>query len=131
MIEAFKKTLSFYGVTGKQLSERTGIAQATISEIRRGKSDPSLSTFWRLIGACEEIAPGSLKYFCGLLASSCSEQCIYSDSSEKVVAALCGGSLEAAVISMTDAQVSDLLMLLSRRFGSSSAPQSSNLVGVS
>lgn len=44
MIEARK----FSGLTQKQLSERTGIAQADISKLERGNANPSLKTLQRL-----------------------------------------------------------------------------------
>ena len=44
MIEARKNT----GLTQKELSERTGIAQGDISKIETGEANPSLSTLKRL-----------------------------------------------------------------------------------
>ena len=44
MIDARKES----GLTQKQLSERTGIAQADISKLERGNADPSLRTLQRL-----------------------------------------------------------------------------------
>jgi len=44
IIDARKKT----GLTQKQLSERTGIAQGDISKIENGEANPSLKTLKRL-----------------------------------------------------------------------------------
>ena len=44
MIEARQRT----GLTQKELSERTGIAQGDISKLERGKANPSLRTLQRL-----------------------------------------------------------------------------------
>ncbi|MDD6488993.1 MAG: helix-turn-helix transcriptional regulator [Clostridia bacterium] len=44
MIDARKKS----GVTQKELSEKTGIAQADISKIENGNANPSLRTLKRL-----------------------------------------------------------------------------------
>lgn len=44
MIDARKAT----GLTQKELSERTGIAQADISRLERGNANPSLKTLQRL-----------------------------------------------------------------------------------
>lgn len=44
MIDARKNS----GLTQKQLSERTGIAQADISKLERGNANPSLRTLRRL-----------------------------------------------------------------------------------
>ena len=44
MIDARKRT----GLTQKELSERTGIAQGDISKLERGNANPSLRTLKRL-----------------------------------------------------------------------------------
>lgn len=44
MIDARKES----GLTQKQLSERTGIAQSDISKLERGNANPSLRTLQRL-----------------------------------------------------------------------------------
>ena len=44
IIDARKKT----GITQKELSERTGIAQGDISKLERGNANPSLRTLQRL-----------------------------------------------------------------------------------
>ena len=44
MIDARRKT----GLTQKQLSEKTGIAQADISKLERGNAKPSIKTLQRL-----------------------------------------------------------------------------------
>jgi len=44
MIDARKKS----GLTQKQLSEKTGIAQGDISKIEKGEANPSLKTLKRL-----------------------------------------------------------------------------------
>jgi len=49
MIEARKKT----GLTQKQLSERTGIAQGDISKLENGNGNPSLKTLKRLATAMD------------------------------------------------------------------------------
>ena len=41
------------GITQKQLSERTGIAQADISRLENGNANPSLSTLKRLASAMD------------------------------------------------------------------------------
>lgn len=49
MIDARKES----GLTQKQLSERTGIAQADISKLERGNANPSLRTLQRLAAGME------------------------------------------------------------------------------
>ena len=51
------------GITQKQLSERTGIAQADISKLENGTANPSLKTLQRLASAMDmrlrvEFLPG-------------------------------------------------------------------------
>ena len=49
MMEARKKS----GLTQKQLSERTGIAQGDISKLENGNANPSLKTLKRLASAMD------------------------------------------------------------------------------
>lgn len=48
MVEAMLKARKESGLTQKQLSERTGIAQTDISKLERGNANPSLRTLQRL-----------------------------------------------------------------------------------
>ena len=48
VIEAILKVRKESGLTQKQLSERTGIAQTDISRLERGNANPSLRTLQRL-----------------------------------------------------------------------------------
>ena len=47
MIDARKQN----GITQRQLSEKTGIAQGDISKLERGNANPSIKTLQRLAGA--------------------------------------------------------------------------------
>ena len=49
MLDARKES----GLTQKQLSERTGIAQADISKLERGNANPSILTLKRLADAMD------------------------------------------------------------------------------
>ncbi len=46
-------------VTGKELSEITGIAQQTWSDVRTGRSDLSTATLWKIMVAIAELEPNS------------------------------------------------------------------------
>ena len=48
VIEAMLKARREAGLSQKQLSERTGIAQTDISKLERGNANPSLRTLQRL-----------------------------------------------------------------------------------
>jgi transcriptional regulator with XRE-family HTH domain len=66
----FQQTMDIYKITGKKLSEESGISENHISEFRRGKSKTGVSTkvLWQLIESMEKIAPGSRQHFCFLMA---------------------------------------------------------------
>jgi transcriptional regulator with XRE-family HTH domain len=68
----FRKTMDHYKITGKQLSEVSGISENHISDFRRGKRKTGVSTkvLWQLIEAMETIAPGARTYFASLLAEA-------------------------------------------------------------
>ena len=51
IIQAIIDARKISGLTQKQLSERTGIAQADISRLENGNANPSLSTLKRLASA--------------------------------------------------------------------------------
>ena len=51
IIQAIIDARKISGLTQKQLSERTGIAQADISQLENGDANPSLSTLKRLASA--------------------------------------------------------------------------------
>lgn len=63
----FKQTRQHYGITGKAISELTGISQNHISEYQNGKRDVTSDTLWRMIEAMDNIAPGSRKHFGNLI----------------------------------------------------------------
>ena len=53
IIQAMIKTRKQLGLTQKQLSEKTGIAQADISKLENGNANPSLKTLQRLANGME------------------------------------------------------------------------------
>ena len=61
--EIFTEIKSRHGITGKALSEATGISQKHISEYINGKRDVTSSTLWRMIEAMDELSPGAKKDF--------------------------------------------------------------------
>ncbi len=68
MYQHFDRTLKEFGITGKKLSEVTGLSTTHISEFRHGKTNPSCETLQRLLDGAEEISPGARFFFCQLLA---------------------------------------------------------------
>ncbi len=59
-------------ITGKQLSEVSGVSQPYISEIRKCKSNPSIEMFQSLLNAAEKIKPGTRRLFAFHLAGDLS-----------------------------------------------------------
>jgi transcriptional regulator with XRE-family HTH domain len=65
--EVFRKIKQSRGVTGKAISELTGISQNHISEYINGKRDVTSETLWRMIEAMEQLSPGAAGDFRALL----------------------------------------------------------------
>ena len=53
IIQAMIDARKFKGITQKELSQRTGIAQGDISKIENGNGNPSLRTLQRLASAMD------------------------------------------------------------------------------
>lgn len=66
----FSKTMEHYKITGKKLSQVSGVSENHISEFRRGKRKTGVSTdiLWQLLKGMEKIAPGAKIYFASLMA---------------------------------------------------------------
>jgi len=54
--KALNQTLTEYKISGKELSIRSGVKEATISEFRNGKIEPKLGTIEALINALPQQA---------------------------------------------------------------------------
>lgn len=68
--EAFIKTKRCFGITGKKLSEATGVSENHISEFINLKKDGSAykrdvttSVLDRLVAGMDEIEPGALQFY--------------------------------------------------------------------
>jgi len=112
--EYFRKTQEYYGITGKQLSEQSGVSENHISEFRRGKSTISVEVLWKLVLGMEVIAPGARQHFCFLMAGK-----------ERKL----GESLEEMVDRATDDEIEAVMLAIARRWKRSRSPHSS-LIGV-
>lgn len=98
----FDRTLKHYGITGKKLSEVTGISQTHISEFRNGKTNPSCETLMLLLDGAERISPGARQYFCQLLAG-------------RSVSALSASPLSLAIDAMSSEELAQLLLAVADR----------------
>jgi transcriptional regulator with XRE-family HTH domain len=70
MHDIFDKTLRIHGITGKRLSEVTGLSTTHISDFRNGKTNPPCNTLQRLLNGIDEISPGAKRDFCLQLAGT-------------------------------------------------------------
>ena len=64
----FDQTLKQLNITGKKLSEVTGVSTTHISEFRNGKTNPSCEMLERMLNGADQLKPGAKRYFCQLLA---------------------------------------------------------------
>jgi DNA-binding Xre family transcriptional regulator len=107
--EAFDKTLRRYGISGKALSQISGVSTAHISQFRNGKGGAmSHTTLEGLLNAMDEVAPGSRFCFCLLLAGKNPEQ----------------SGADVLVESMDDTQLKSLLLLVAEKLSAPSGKQS-------
>lgn len=67
--ELFRLTMDRHGIKGKDLAEKVGIGKDHLSQIRCGRKWVSPEVFVKLLEGMDELAPGSRRYFCELLAN--------------------------------------------------------------
>ncbi|MEL4897485.1 helix-turn-helix domain-containing protein [Crocosphaera sp. Alani8] len=61
--QTFKKVKTKRGITGKALSQITGISENHISEFLNGKRDVTTEKLWEMIMGLEKLSPGSKQDF--------------------------------------------------------------------
>lgn len=59
----FREVKESHGITGKAISELTGISQNHISEYINGKRDVTSETLWRMVDAMEHLSKGAAADF--------------------------------------------------------------------
>ncbi len=110
----FKRTCLVYEITGKEMSEVSGVSQSHISDFRSGKCSVTVDLFWKLLMAMEQIEPGSKGYFCALLAGASEDDTKdRSESFEKRLIDL----IQAA----DDEEIEIALLTIAKRWRSSSS----------
>lgn len=67
--EFFGEVKRHHGITGKAISELTGVSQNHISEYINGKRDVTTEVLWRMIEAMDEISPGARRDLAKKIAS--------------------------------------------------------------
>ena len=116
--KSFDETLKRYGITGAVLSKKMGISPSHISQFRNGKGGAvSHTTLEDMLNAINEIAPGSRRYFCQLLAEEpLSEK--KTNSGEKLI---------EMIENASDDEMEMAMMAMSRRWKSKSRTKSANV----
>lgn len=66
----FKQTMDIYKIQGKELATLAGITPHHLSQFRSGHKWVSSEVFTALLIGMDQLAPGSRRYFCELLAGS-------------------------------------------------------------
>jgi hypothetical protein len=72
--EAFDKTLDEYNISGRMLAKTAEVSDSAVSQFRRGTKGATDAMLNKLMGAMDELAPGSRRYFCGLLADDSGDE---------------------------------------------------------
>jgi transcriptional regulator with XRE-family HTH domain len=57
-------------ITGRALSQSTGIPHSRISEYINNRRDISTETLWILLQGLEDLSPGAISAYCSLLLTS-------------------------------------------------------------
>ena len=66
--EAFNETLKRYKISGRALAQAAQASESLVSQFRHGKKGVTDDMLDSLLQAMQQLAPGSRKYFCSLLA---------------------------------------------------------------
>jgi len=74
--QALNETIQHFGLSAREISLKTGVTEATISNLRSGNSDAKLSTFENLIGALPPEAKNYM-FFKALLSDKVSSKDIH------------------------------------------------------
>ena len=61
--QIFKEVKQSRSITGKAISQATGISEVHISAYLRGKRDVTSETLWRMIEAMDKLSPGAAAEF--------------------------------------------------------------------
>ncbi|QFS50621.1 helix-turn-helix domain-containing protein [Nostoc sphaeroides] len=98
--QLFKQTMDQYGIQGKELAALAGISQNHLSQFRSGNKWVSPEVFSALLESMDQLAPGSRKYFCQLLAE---EPLVERNTSKKLaemIEAADDDEMEAALLAI-------------------------------
>ncbi|MEP0867132.1 XRE family transcriptional regulator [Funiculus sociatus GB2-A5] len=100
MSALFDQTLRHWGITGKELSNKSGVSENHISEFRRGKGDITTNVLWKLLQAMEQIAPGSGNHFFYLILGQKMEHPSVGERLEQLIEAADDEETERAMLAI-------------------------------
>ena len=63
-----KEVMDSRSIKGADLASALGCSRNNISEIRSGKTNPSIDRFWEILMVMEKLSPGSMRHFADLMA---------------------------------------------------------------
>jgi transcriptional regulator with XRE-family HTH domain len=63
-----KEVMDSRSIKGADLASVLGCSRNNISEIRSGKTNPSIDRFWEILMVMEKLSPGSMRHFADLMA---------------------------------------------------------------
>lgn len=75
-------------ITGRALSQLTGLSDGSISNFFNGKKDITVSNLWLILEAMEVLSPGSIESFCSLLMGNSSSLVLTEDQIADQIIAL-------------------------------------------
>lgn len=110
--QLFKQAMDQHGIQGKELAALAGISQNHLSQFRSGSKWVSPEVFAALLEGMDQLAPGSRRYFCQLLAEK--PLPVGEDNDNRLVELI-----EAA----DEEQIDAVLMIIGRKWKRSSKNQ--------
>jgi transcriptional regulator with XRE-family HTH domain len=68
--ESFISLKNELGITGKALSQQSGVVDSAISQYINGKRDLPTETLWELLKGLESLSPGAIKLYLNMMLQS-------------------------------------------------------------
>lgn len=98
--QLFKQAMDRHGIQGKELAALAGISPNHLSQFRSGHKWVSPEVFAALLKGMDQLAPGSRKYFCQLLAEEPLAERDTSKSLAEMIEAADEDEMEAALLAI-------------------------------
>ncbi len=98
--ELFKLAQDRYGIRGKELAPLVGITVNHLSEFRSGKTWLREETFTAMLTGMDELAPGSRRYFCQLLAEESVKEATVGERLVQLIDAADNDEMEQVILAI-------------------------------